>query len=984
MTGRRRSDPHPRLDESLARRQSALLRLSAEIAAALEEQEICDHVVHGLRDESLGYKFVGLFLVDGETGDRVMRAAVGWDDVAPGWRVPAGEGLSARALQDGRLHYTPDVTKEPLYIPGLSTGSEVDVPLVIDGEPAGVLVVESDEPEAFAREDLDILTAAATQASIAIARARLLESQRQLLSAERRRADEQEALLQTMADLSAELELAKLLQAVLGRAVGLLGVSGGELAIYHEAAQQLEIVAIHSTGQVSVGTRLAEGEGAMGHVARTQQPLIIEDYEEWAGRSDRYAQVEAHAAVVLPLVVRGRLVGVINVWHSEPGKQFELEDLRILELFATQAAIAIDNARLYTAANRQRQYFGELVRNSPVAIVTLDPEHNVVSINPAFEKLYGYTEAEVIGRNLDDLITTEQTRAEAVAYTQQASGDAVHGIGQRRRKDGTLVDVEVLAVPVIVDGERVGMMGLYHDITELLKARQDAEAANSAKSQFLANMSHELRTPLNAIIGYSEMLQEDAEDAGQQAFVPDLGKIHSAGKHLLALINDILDLSKIEAGKMELYLEDFDVAQVVADVATTIRPLVEQNANRLEVRCPPDLGGMHSDLTRTRQVLLNLLSNACKFTADGTVTLEAARESGGRDGDVVMLRVADTGIGMTPAQLDGVFEAFAQADITTASKYGGTGLGLAISRKFCQMMGGDITVESEPGRGSAFTVTLPARAPGYGAGAAQAIEDATPGADGGDGRAGTVLVIDDDPAVRTLMGRFLAKEGFRVHLAAGGEAGLQTARRERPDVITLDVMMPGMDGWAVLTALKADPEVADIPVVMLSIVDDKNMGFALGASEYMTKPIDRDRLKAILMKYGADGQRGPVLVVEDDDDARSVLRRALEREGWGVVEAQNGRVALERLDRALPGLVLLDLMMPEMDGFEFLEAFRQREGCEVIPVVVITGKELSDDERGRLNGGVERIVQKGAYGRDELLAQVRELVADHAAQRRTG
>ena len=959
---------HPRPDEGLARRQSALLRLSAEIAAALDEDEICDRVVHGLRDESLGYHFVGLFLVDDETGDRVMRAAVGWQDTSAGWRVPKGEGLSARALKDGQLHYTPDVTQEPLYIPGLSTGSEVDVPLIIEGEPAGVLVVESEQPEAFAKEDFDILTAAATQASIAIARARLVESQRQLLAAERRRADEQEALLETMADLSAELELSKLLEAVLRRAVGLLGVSGGELAIYDEAAHELEIVANHNTGQVSVGTRLAVGEGAMGHVAETREPLIISDYEEWSGRSSRYSRVEAHAAVVLPLVVGGRLVGAIDFWHSDRDRHFGPEDLRLLNLFATQAAVAIENARLYTSARRQQQYFAELVRNNPVAIVTLDPEHNVVSINPAFEKLYGYTEQEVIGQNLDDLITTEETRAQAVAYTQEASDHAVHGIGQRRRKDGSLVDVEVLAVPVDVDGERVGLMGLYHDVSELLRARQGAEDANSAKSQFLANMSHELRTPLNAIIGYSEMLQEDAEDAGQQGFVPDLERIHSAGKHLLALINDILDLSKIEAGKMELYREDFEVEAMVRDVATTVRPLIEKNSNRLELVFGADLGTMHSDLTRTRQILLNLLSNACKFTENGTITLEVSRS------DVMEFRVADTGIGMTAEQLERLFEAFSQADITTASKYGGTGLGLAISRRFCQMMGGDIEVASEPGKGSAFTVRLPVSAPQQG----EAEQPELVG-EGGDGHAGTVLVIDDDPAVRDLMVRFLGKEGYRVLPAADGEAGIALARNARPDVITLDVMMPGMDGWGVLTTLKADPALAEIPVVMLSIVDDKNMGFSLGASEYLTKPIDRSRLTAILAKYGRDGHQGSVLVVEDDGATRSMLKRSLEGSGWQVTEASNGRVALERVAEGCPDLVLLDLMMPEMDGFEFLEEFRGTAGCPAVPVVVLTAMELTEQDRRRLNGGVERIVEKGTYGREQLLAEVRELVAAHSA-----
>jgi signal transduction histidine kinase len=283
----------------------------------------------------------------------------------------------------------------------------------------------------------------------------------------------------------------------------------------------------------------------------------------------------------------------------------------------------------------------------------------------------------------------------------------VHGTGQRRRKDGTTVDVEVLGVPVVIDGKLLGLMALYHDITELLKARQESETANSAKSQFLANMSHELRTPLNAIIGYSEMLHEDAVEQGQTELVGDLEKIRGAGRHLLSLINDVLDLSKIEAGKMELSIEEFDIRETIDDVVATARPLVEKNGNAFAIECDDGVGSMEADRTRTRQVLLNLLSNASKFTENGTITLSAHRVSNGDGSENLIFCVRDTGIGMSPQQLDRVFEAFAQAEVSTSSKYGGTGLGLAITRKFCEIMGGDINVTSTVGKGSAFTVRLP-------------------------------------------------------------------------------------------------------------------------------------------------------------------------------------------------------------------------------------------------------------------------------------
>ncbi|MGQ0701988.1 MAG: response regulator [Gemmatimonadales bacterium] len=954
---RRTTRPGSGDGRSAQRRGAALLRLSAEIAAAPSEPEICSAVVNGLRDPALGYVFLGLFLVDEATGDRVLQASVGWPDVPPQWRVHPGQGLSERPLHDGRLHYTPDVTREAGYLPSLNSGSEVDVPLLLAERVFGVLVVESTRKNAFKQSDFEILTAAATQASIALGRARLLAAQQQ-------RADEQQAVLETLADLSGELELGKLLQAVLRRAAHLLGVSGGELAIYDETRQELEVVASLQIGIDSTGTRLALGEGAMGYVAVTKEPVCISEYHEWAGQSSKYAAVDVHSVMAAPLLIGHRLVGAFACTHHDPSRRFGPDDIRLLNLFAPQAAVAIENARLYTAAQRQKQYFEDLVLNSPVAVVTLDTKHNIVTCNPAFERLYGYRQDEVVGRNLDELISTETTRSEAVAITQHVLAEgAVRSIGQRRRNDGSVVDVEVLGVPVRVDGELVGLMGLYHDISELTAARKAAEEANSAKSQFLASMSHELRTPLNAIIGYSEMVEEEVTELGHAELAPDLEKIRSAGKHLLALINDILDLSKIEAGRTELYLEEFDVAEMVHEVGTTIRPLVEKNANQLVVRAE-QTGHMLGDLTKVRQMLLNLLSNACKFTERGTITLAAERVTDGSGVEELQFRVADSGIGMTPDQLTRIFEAFAQADASTSRRYGGTGLGLAITKRFATLMGGDVSVESEPGKGSTFRIRLPA-------GGRPSVEEPSPEPAG---TAGTILVIDDDREARELVTRFLREEGFSVTEAAGGEAGLALAKSLRPDAITLDVLMPGMDGWAVLSALKADPILADIPVIMLTVLDDQNLGFALGAAEYVTKPIDRDQLRRLLRRYRRDGP-SDVLVVEDDPATRELLRRVVESEGWTAATAENGRIALEAVMRKVPALILLDLMMPVMDGCQFAIELRRHDAWRGIPVIVLTAKDLTPEDRRLLNGEVQAVLQKGALSRDELLREIRDRMA---------
>jgi signal transduction histidine kinase/DNA-binding response OmpR family regulator/ligand-binding sensor domain-containing protein len=522
-------------------------------------------------------------------------------------------------------------------------------------------------------------------------------------------------------------------------------------------------------------------------------------------------------------------------------------------------------------------------------------------------------------------------------------------------------------------------------------AREAAEEANKAKSSFLANMSHELRTPLNAIIGYSEMLEEEVEELGQPGLKPDLEKIHGAGKHLLGLINDVLDLLKVESGKMTLYLEDFDVAKLVKEVAATVQPLITKNGNKLEVDCPADLGTMHADVTKVRQTLFNLLSNASKFMEKGLIRLEVRGTSNTEhrtsniEGPATSLNpqpstlnfiVTDTGIGMTPEQLSKLFQAFTQADSSTSRKFGGTSLGLAISRKFCQLMGGDITVQSGHGKGSTFTVTLPAEVqdptrptPSDSSDTVRPVPSPATGVP-----RTTVLVIDDDPAVQDLMRRSLEKDGYRVEVAADGQTGLELARQLKPAVITLDVMMPHLDGWAVLSALKADPATADIPVIMLTIVDDKQMGFALGAADYFTKPIDFQRLHTVLEKYRKPTGQQTVLVIEDDASAREMLRRTLEKDDWQVAEAPNGKVGLAKLDAASPALILSDLMMPEMDGFEFMDALRQRGNGQRIPVIVITAKDLTEEDHRRLNGGVERIIQKGATSQGQVLELVRAVL----------
>ncbi len=627
------------------------------------------------------------------------------------------------------------------------------------------------------------------------------------------------------------------------------------------------------------------------------------------------------------------------------------------------------------------QRFRTLVDASADIIWNMPPSGDFEWPQPRWSNFTGQSFEALRGSGWIEVIHSEDRAAAIEAWERALASRSRLDLEVRmRRHDGAWRVMQGLAVPILDGhGEIREWIGIHTDVTEakrakieLEAARDAAEEANRAKSTFIANMSHELRTPLSAVIGYTEMLEEELEDLGQPHLVEDLNKITANARHLLSLINDVLDLSKIEAGRMTVTAERFEVGEMLREIVTVAEPLVQRNENQLVLDFADELGVARTDQVKVKQCLLNLLSNAAKFTERGTITLRARREA--RDGRAsLVFSVRDTGIGMTTEQLGKLFQRFTQADESTTRQFGGTGLGLSITRAFCQMMGGDVRVESEPGRGSVFAMDIPAVLETGVKDAAPAKAPLGAAVEPGD----CVLVIDDDPAARELLTRFLDREGFRVRTAVDGRAGLALARALRPRVVLLDVEMPHLDGWSVLHAIRSDPELADMPVVMVSVVNEQGLGYTLGATDYLVKPIEWDRLKAIMDRYRHAEGPAEVLVVDDDPDARARLRTMLERDGWTVAEASHGREALARVAVQSPALILLDLMMPIMNGFDFLAALRGRPGCRDIPVVVLTARDVTASERARLEQQADQVWIKGTISLSELAQDLREVLARH-------
>ena len=504
--------------------------------------------------------------------------------------------------------------------------------------------------------------------------------------------------------------------------------------------------------------------------------------------------------------------------------------------------------------------------------------------------------------------------------------------------------------------------------SEMETARDEARDASDQKTKFFANMSHELRTPLNAILGYGEMLYEDCEDLGYDDLLPDLKKITSSGTHLLSLINNILDLSKIEAGKMELFVTSFEIENMVQTIKDVSEPLAAKNDNGFVINLDGAMGSMSQDETKLRQCLTNFLSNGFKFTKNGTVTLDVKARMEG-DVEFVDFAVIDTGAGMSPEGVAKVFEEYTQAERSTSANYGGTGLGLPISKKFAEMMCGDVIVTSEEGVGSVFTMSVPRECPEYND------DEVDSNVINLDDQDNLVVLVDDDVAMHDLIKRTISKLNLTLLGATNSEKGMELIREVKPKLILLDVLMPGRDGWSLLKECKTDQELKDIPVIMISQLNQSNLASSLGANDYLTKPIDRSHFINTLKRImGTDTQNQKVLVIDDDKDVRELLSRLLKDAGYRPIDARDGKEGLERT-KDEPALIILDLEMPRMDGFEFLDNYIKNVPEEKrAPVLVFSGKDLTDVQEDLLKERVVGLVKKDDVSMDKLSQMIQGII----------
>lgn len=820
------------------------------------------------------------------------------------------------------------------------------------------------------------------------------------------------------------------LNTLINEACRTLKVPAGSIALYDEETQQMTLKASYgfSPEFQEIGTWKRRPNGLTDSILCRRTPTIIDNIEDYPEIDSKPLLREGiKSLMAVPLYANEKVIGVLYLDDFYPRKWTQAE-VEFITLLAIQAAHAIEKFKLIDILTKTENYLRSVLRYSADMIITTDRDGNIVEFNPAGYYILGFKKEELVGKPVSMLWINPEERQQLLKKIKEQSF-VTNYEALLRKKDGTPVQVS-LTISALKDenGEMVGTVGISKDITEqkkleraleernlelqelndrleekvlertreLQKANKELERSNRLKSQFIATISHELRTPLNSILGFSDLLLDEVFGPLTEKQRRYIQNINNSGNHLLQLINNVLDIAKIESGKMELMYEAFDVYGAVMEVESVLRPLIEKKKHNFSVVKTADVGVINADKVKFKQILYNLLSNAIKFTDEGgdiSVTIDKIAqhiypkdlETKAEAVEYLRVAVKDNGIGIKKEDQERIFNEFEQVEGSLSRRFEGTGLGLSLTKRLVELQGGEITVTSEEGKGSEFAFTIPIidlqqkedlAFEDFPQMSEDELREYLATISKGRSDSPLILIIEDDRATSELLSLYLTKEGYRVAHVFNGAEALDKVRELKPFVVILDIMLPKKDGWEILQEIKSDEQLKEIPVVIYSIVDNKDLGFALGATDYLVKPVDRSllvkRIKELSIKARGD-KKSTALCVDDNEEMLQYLVSVLEPAGYQVITETSGKRAIEKAINYLPDFIILDLMMPDMSGFEVAHILKNRPETRDIPMIILTAKELTINDRLRLAGKVKKIMQKSQFTKEDLLMQIRDI-----------
>jgi signal transduction histidine kinase/CheY-like chemotaxis protein len=920
----------------------------------------------------------------------------------------------------------------------IQSKSLVSVPIISNDHVLGDISLENYEREnAFGKAELRLLTTIAASLGAALENAHLFAETQRLLKETEQRNSELQIINSIQQGLAAKLDFQAIVDMVGDKLREVFNTPNLDIRWYDEKTNLAHFLYLYENGKrLSLPPQTPLPGGQFETLQKTRQPIVFNTKEDFT-KFNIYTipgTAESKSSIVVPIISSDRVLGMISLEDFERENAFGESELRLLTTIAASLGAALENAHLFNetqlllketeqraaelaivntvsrelpselGAGHLINLVGEQVRNlfnADIAYVALLDESGKM-IN--FPYTYGEDSSPIaIGEGLTGKIIQTGKPLLINQELDQQTEELEVAIGNRTRS--------FLGVPIFVSGKSVGVISIQNterenefDINdehllntlaanigttlhkarlfdEAKQARASAEQANKAKSTFLANMSHELRTPLNAIIGFTRIVQRKADGLLPEKQIENLDKVLTSSEHLLNLINTVLDIAKIEAGRMDVLSASFRINALIDLCINTAQPLLKPGVI-LEKQLDESLTTVYSDQDKIKQVILNLLSNAAKFTHEGKIILSTSK-----DGEDLCISVADTGIGISQEAISRIFKEFQQADSSTTRQYGGTGLGLSISRNLAHLLGGELTVKSELGKGSTFTLRIPIQ---YRSTLVQSMDASNQStADQKTSPASKVnqlpgpvtekkliLVIDSDPDAVYLLQENLNQQDFNIIGARNGQEGLLIAYKEHPQAILLDILMPDIDGWQILHDLKENPATTDIPVILLTIVDKKALGFQLGASAYLLKPLDPVVVREALYRvFGTKiSRKKHILLMDDDPNIADLLRQYLPQSEFELDSALDGVAGLQAVERNRPDIILLDIMMPKLDGFGVIESLRSNPKTRDLPIIVISAKDLSRTETTRLKKTVVLVMKKQGFQGDKLVDEINNVL----------